>query len=178
MTLNYTEYSWINYLSTGEIWAANSSKITLNVALRHNNMRFPIWSIYAFLRDTEGSSKSSMMVYIGIVGIVVELSEAQKSMSEKAVPSRLQEVLWIIRGVYILGHHRMITMFMSLIYRRNPLIILSQCMIWNVFYWPAKKNTCTYTGFAITTWNNPKKLEKPCITKGKYLSIFRVDFPM
>ena len=69
------------------------------------------------------------MVYIGIVGIVVELSEAQKSMSEKAVPSRLQEVLWIIRGVYILGHHRMITMFMSLIYRRNPLIILSQCMI-------------------------------------------------
>ena len=33
-------------------------------------------------------------------------------------------------------------------------------------------------GFAIITWNNPlkslKKLEKPCITKGKYLSIFRV----
>ena len=28
-------------------------------------------------------------------------------------------------------------------------------------------------GFAIITWNNPKKLEKPCITKGQYLSIFR-----
>ena len=32
------------------------------------------------------------------------------------------------------------------------------------------------TGFAIITWNNPKKLEKPCITKGQYLSIFRIDF--
>ena len=32
--------------------------------------------------------------------------------------------------------------------------------------------------FAIITWNNPKKLEKPYITKGQYLSIFRLDFPM
>ena len=31
-------------------------------------------------------------------------------------------------------------------------------------------------GFATTTWNNPRQLEKPCITKGQYLSIFRVDF--
>ena len=30
-------------------------------------------------------------------------------------------------------------------------------------------------GFAIIPWNNPKKLEKPCITKGQYLAIFRVD---
>ena len=32
------------------------------------------------------------------------------------------------------------------------------------------------TGFAIIIGNNPKKLEKPCIIKGQYLSIFRVDF--
>ena len=31
------------------------------------------------------------------------------------------------------------------------------------------------TGFAIIPWNNPKKLEKPCITKEQYLAIFRVD---
>ena len=34
------------------------------------------------------------------------------------------------------------------------------------------------SGFAIIPWNNPKKLEKPCITKGQYLEIFRVDFIM
>ena len=34
------------------------------------------------------------------------------------------------------------------------------------------------TGFAIISWNNPKKLEKPWITKGQYLAIFRVDFIM
>ena len=34
------------------------------------------------------------------------------------------------------------------------------------------------SGFAIITWNNPKNWEKPYITKGLYLSIFRVDFPM
>ena len=33
----------------------------------------------------------------------------------------------------------------------------------------------TFPGFAIIPWNNPKKLEKPCITKGQYLAIFRVD---
>ena len=37
-------------------------------------------------------------------------------------------------------------------------------------------------GFAIITWNNPKKIlkkyEKSYITKRQYLSIFRVDFPM
>ena len=32
------------------------------------------------------------------------------------------------------------------------------------------------SGFAIITWNNPKKLEKTWITKGQYLAIFRVDF--
>ena len=32
------------------------------------------------------------------------------------------------------------------------------------------------TGFAIITWNNPKKLEKPCITNGHFLSTFRVIF--
>ena len=32
--------------------------------------------------------------------------------------------------------------------------------------------------FAVITWNSPKQLEKPCITKGQYLSIFRVDFLM
>ena len=31
-------------------------------------------------------------------------------------------------------------------------------------------------GFAIITWNNPKKLEKPWITKRQYLAIFRVYF--
>ena len=37
---------------------------------------------------------------------------------------------------------------------------------------------CYRTGSAVITWNNPKKLEKPCITKGQYVSIFRVDYPM
>ena len=32
------------------------------------------------------------------------------------------------------------------------------------------------TGFAIITSNNPKHLEKSCITKGQYLSIFRGDY--
>ncbi len=31
------------------------------------------------------------------------------------------------------------------------------------------------SGFAIIPWNNPKKLEKPWITKGQHLAIFRVD---
>ena len=31
-------------------------------------------------------------------------------------------------------------------------------------------------GFAIIPWNNPKKLEKPCITKGHYLAIFQTNF--
>ena len=30
----------------------------------------------------------------------------------------------------------------------------------------ARKPVEVVTGFAIITWNNPKKLEKPCITKG------------
>ena len=34
------------------------------------------------------------------------------------------------------------------------------------------------TGFAIITGNNPTKLERPWITKGQYLAIFRVDFIM
>ena len=33
-------------------------------------------------------------------------------------------------------------------------------------------------GFAIITWNNPKKLEKPWITKEQHLAIFTVDFIM
>ncbi len=37
---------------------------------------------------------------------------------------------------------------------------------------------CCVSGFAIITWNNTKKLEKPWITKGQYLAIFRVDFIM
>ena len=32
---------------------------------------------------------------------------------------------------------------------------------------------CFRTGSAIITWNNPKKLEKPYITQGQYVSIFR-----
>ena len=38
--------------------------------------------------------------------------------------------------------------------------------------------TNRYTGCAIIPWNNPKKLEKPWVTKGQYLAIFRVDFIM
>ena len=33
-------------------------------------------------------------------------------------------------------------------------------------------NNTIITGFAIIPSNNPKKLEKPCITKGQYLAIF------
>jgi len=35
-----------------------------------------------------------------------------------------------------------------------------------------------YTAFAIITQNNPKQLEKHCITKGQYLSILGVNFLM
>ena len=33
----------------------------------------------------------------------------------------------------------------------------------------------SFPGFAIITWNNPKKLEKPWITKRQHLAIFMVD---
>ena len=35
----------------------------------------------------------------------------------------------------------------------------------------------TTTRFAIITWNNPKKLEKPCITKGQTLPVIGFIFP-
>ena len=50
----------------------------------------------------------------------------------------------------------------------------SSCMVYKNHKNPI---TAKKTGFAIITWNNPKQLEKPCITKGEYLSIFGVDFP-
>ena len=42
--------------------------------------------------------------------------------------------------------------------------------------WRARSGGDLRTGFAIITWNNPKKLEKPYF--GQYPSISRVDFPM
>ena len=37
--------------------------------------------------------------------------------------------------------------------------------------WEDLHETYLNSGFAIITWNNPKKLEKPCITKWRYPSI-------